>query len=297
MQAADFEALSQGRRGRMATGRASKSAAHAVFGIEWGITENQMKRLFTLLLVTIGAYAQTTAPAPAKKAATTPAKKAATTPAKKAAEPEPDRPPGLYWILNTSMGKITAQLYEKEAPGTVNNFVALTRGTKAAKDKNGAMTKRPYFNGTNFHRVIPGFMIQAGDGQHGDGTGDCGFTIKDEIVPALKYDKPGVLGLARLSQRNTGACQFFITDAPYASLNGEYTIFGQVVDGQDVVGKIARVAKDSNDKPRTPVKIISATIKRYGPAPAAAAPAKKSAAPAKKSPAAPVKKAPAAPAK
>jgi cyclophilin family peptidyl-prolyl cis-trans isomerase len=247
-----------------------------------------MKRLSTLLLLTVGAFAQTTAPAPAKKAATTPAKKAAAAPAK--AEPEPDRPPGLYWILNTSLGKITAQLYEKETPGTVNNFVALTRGTKAAKDKSGAMTKRPYFNGTNFHRVIPGFMIQAGDGQNGDGTGNCGFTIKDEIVPALKYDKPGVLGLARLSQRNTGACQFFITDKDYPSLNGEYTIFGQVVDGQDVVGKIARVPKDGNDKPRTPVKIISATIKRYGPPPASTATAKKSAAPAKKAPAAPVKK-------
>jgi peptidyl-prolyl cis-trans isomerase A (cyclophilin A) len=236
-----------------------------------------MKRLSFLLLITIGAFAQTAPPAPAKKAASTPAK---TAPAKKE-EPTPDRPPGLYWIINTSMGTITAQLYEKEAPGTVANFVALTRGTKAAKDKSGAMTKRPYFTNLTFHRVIAGFMIQTGDGQTGDGSGDCGFTIKDEIVPALKYDKPGVLGLARLNQRNTGACQFFITDKAYPSLNGEYTIFGQVVDGQDVVGKIANVPKDSNDKPRTPVKLISATIKRYGPPPAApAAPAKKSAAPA-----------------
>jgi len=270
-----------------------------------------MKRLSTLLLLlTIGAFAQTPpVPAPAKKADTgapaakksdtsaPAAKKAAPATAKKE-EPEPDRPPGLYWIINTSMGKITAQLYEKEAPGTVANFVALTRGLKAAKDKSGAMTKRPYFNGINFHRVIPNFMIQVGDGQNGDGTGDCGFTIKDEIVPSLKYDKPGVLGLARLNQRNTGACQFFITDKEYPSLTGEYTIFGQVVDGQPVVAQIARVPKDSNDKPRTPVKIISATIKRYGPPPATAAPAT---APAKKS-AAPgtapaVKKAPAAPAK
>ncbi len=256
-----------------------------------------MKSLATLLLLTTGAFAQTPPPpAPAKKAATTPApaaKKAAP-----AAEPEPDRPPGLYWIINTSMGKITAQLYEKEAPGTVANFVALTRGAKAAKDKSGAMTKRPYFNGVNFHRVIANFMIQTGDGQNGDGTGDCGFTIKDEIVPALKYDKPGVLGLARLNQRNTGACQFFITDKEYPSLTGEYTVFGQVVDGQDVVGKIARVPKDGTDKPRTPVKILTATIKRYGPPPATAAPAT---APAKKSAApgtAPApKKAPAAPAK
>ena len=238
-----------------------------------------MKRLSILLMIAIGAFAQTAPPAPAKKAATAPAKTAAA--AKE--EPTPDRPPGLYWIINTSMGTITAQLYEKEAPGTVANFVALTKGTKAAKDKSGAMTKRPYSTNLTFHRVIAGFMIQTGDGQAGDGTGDCGFTIKDEIVPTLKYDKPGVLGLARLEARNTGACQFFISDAASPSLNGAYTIFGQVVDGQDVVGKIARVPKDGNDKPRTPVKLISATIKRYGPPPAApAAPAKKAATPAKK---------------
>jgi cyclophilin family peptidyl-prolyl cis-trans isomerase len=238
-----------------------------------------MKRLSILLTIAIGAFAQTAPPAPAKKAATAPAKSAA--PAKE--EPTPDRPPGLYWIINTSMGAITAQLYEKEAPIAVANFVALTKGTKAAKDKSGAMTKRPYYTNLTFHRVKAGFMIQAGDAQTGDGSGDCGFTIKDEIVPTLKYDKPGVLGVARLPQRNTGACQFFITDAPAAFLNGDYTIFGQVVDGQDVVGKIAHVATDSNDKPRTPVKLISATIKRYGPPPAAsAAPAKKAATPAKK---------------
>ena len=252
-----------------------------------------MKRLSILLIISAGAFAQPAPPAPAKKAATAPAKTAV--PAKKE-EPQPDRPPGLYWILNTSMGTITAQLFEKEAPGTVANFVALTRGTKAAKDKSGAMTKRPYFNNLTFHRVIANFMIQTGDGQAGDGTGDCGFTIKDEIVPALKYDKPGVLGLARLDQRNTGACQFFITDKAYPSLTGEYTIFGQVVDGQDVVGKIARVPTGAQNKPRASVKIITATIKRYGPPPAApaAAPAKKSAAPGT-APA--VKKAPAAPAK
>ena len=244
-----------------------------------------MKRLSFLLMITVGAFAQTAPPAPAKKAAPAPAKKE---------EPTPDRPPGLYWIINTSMGTITAQLFEKEAPGTVANFVALTRGTKAAKDKTGAMTKRPYFTNLTFHRVIANFMIQTGDGQTGDGSGDCGFTIKDEIVPTLKYDKPGMLGLARLERRNSGACQFFITDAAYPSLTGEYTLFGQVVDGQDVVGKISHVAKDSNDKPRTAVKLISATIKRYGPPPAApAAPAKKAAGTTTAAP----KKAPATPAK
>src|ERR1035437_7806549 len=212
-----------------------------------------MKRLCIFLMIAIGAFAQTAPPAPAKKAATAPAKSAA--PAKKE-EPTPDRPPGLYWIINTTMGTITAQLYEKEAPIAVADFVALTKGTKAAKDKSGAMTKRPYFTNLTFHRVIAGFMIQTGDGQAGDGTGDCGFYIKDEIVPTLKYDKPGVLGLARLEARNTGACQFFISDAAAPSLNGAYTIFGQVVDGQDVVGKIARVPKDRNGKPLTAITLI-----------------------------------------
>src|ERR1035441_2243280 len=163
-----------------------------------------MKRLSILLMIAIGAFAQTAPPATAKKAATAPAKTAA--PAKE--EPTPDRPPGLYWIINTSMGTITAQLYEKEAPIAVANFVALTKGTKAAKDKSGAMTKRPYFTNLTFHRVIAVFMIQTGDAQTGDGSGDCGFTIKDEIVPTLKYDKPGVLGVARLPQRNTGTARY-----------------------------------------------------------------------------------------
>jgi peptidyl-prolyl cis-trans isomerase A (cyclophilin A) len=230
-----------------------------------------MKRLSTLLLIAASAFAQTTPPAPA------PAKKAAPAPAKNpAAPPAPDRDPGLYMIINTSLGTITAQLFEKETPGTVANFVGLARGTKAYKNKAGAMVKAPYFTNLLFHRVIPGFMIQTGD-QTGTGGGDCGFTIKDEIVPTLKYDKPGRLGLARLDSPNTGACQFFITDAPYPSLNGQYTIFGQVVEGQDIVGKIAAVPRDSSDKPRTPVRLVSMTIKRYGPAPAAATPAKKSA--------------------
>ena len=237
-----------------------------------------MKRLSTLLLLAASAFAQTTPPAPA------PAKKAAPAPAKNpAAPPAPERDPGLYMIINTSLGTITAQLYEKEAPGTVANFVALARGTKPYKNKAGAMVKGPYFTNLLFHRVIPGFMIQTGD-QTGTGAGDCGFTIKDEIVPTLKYDKPGRLGLARLDSPNTGSCQFFITDAPYPSLSGQYTIFGQVVEGQEIVGKIAAVPRDPSDKPRTPVKLVSMTIKRYGPAPAAATPAKKSAPPATSAP-------------
>src|SRR3954447_5628553 len=123
-----------------------------------------MKRLSTLLLIAACAFAQTTPTAPAKKAAPAdPAKKAAAAPAKKAAAaPEPDRAPGLYAIMNTSLGTITAELYEKETSGVVANFVALAKGTKSYRNKAGAMVKGPYYTNLLFHRVIPNFMIQTG---------------------------------------------------------------------------------------------------------------------------------------
>jgi peptidyl-prolyl cis-trans isomerase A (cyclophilin A) len=190
--------------------------------------------------------------------------------------PPPALENGLYATLNTSMGTITAVLYEKEAPNTVRNFVALARGTKPWKDPNtGKMVAKPLYSNITFHRVLPNFMIQTGD-PTGTGAHDCGFTIKDEIVPTLKYDRPGRLGMANKGP-NTSDCQFFITEVPYPSLDppsGAYTIFGQVVEGQDIVSKIARVPRDGNDKPRTPVKLISVTIKRVGPAPETPAPKK-----------------------
>jgi len=189
--------------------------------------------------------------------------------------PAPALEPGLYAIFNTSMGTITAKLFEKETPVTVKNFVGLATGTKQSKNAKGLMVAQKLFNNITFHRVIPNFMIQTGD-PTGTGSGDCGFTIKDEIVPSLKFDQPGRLGMANIGSPNTGGCQFFITEVPYASLNGGYTVFGQVVEGQDVVGKIARVPRNGQDKPNTPVKLVSVTIKRVGPPPAPATPAKKS---------------------
>ena len=221
-----------------------------------------MKPSFLLAILAACAYAQAPATPPA------------------GSSPAPALEPGLYAIFNTSMGTITAQLFEKEAPIAVANFAALARGTKPWKDPNsGAMVAKPLYNNITFHRVIPSFMIQTGD-PTATGSHDCGFTIKDEIVPALKYDRPGRLGMANTGRPNSGGCQFFITEVPYASLdaspsNSGYTIFGQVVDGQDLVGKIARVPSDGNDKPRTPVKLVSVTIKRVGPEPAGKAPAKK----------------------
>ena len=193
--------------------------------------------------------------------------------------PPPVLENGLYATFNTSMGSITAVLYEKEAPITVRNFVALARGAKPWKDPNsGAMVAKPLYSNITFHRVIPNFMIQTGD-PTATGSHDCGFTIKDEIVPTLKFDRPGRLGMANISRPNTGSCQFFITEVATPFLdpspgNSGYTIFGQVVEGQDIVGKIARVPRDGNDKPRTSVKLISVTIKRVGPAPETPAPKK-----------------------
>jgi len=160
------------------------------------------------------------------------------------------------------------------------------RGTKEFRDpKTGQMVKRPFFTGITFHRVIPGFMIQGGDAI-GNGLYDAGYTIPDEFVPTLKFDVPGRLAMANIGQPHTGSTQFFITDGTPEHLNGHHTIFGQVVEGQDVVHKIAAVPRDKDDKPKTPVKILSVKLERVGPPPAPAAAkktgtAKKAATPAK----------------
>ncbi len=179
---------------------------------------------------------------------------------------QPAREPGLYATFHTTMGDIVVKLFENEAPITVRNFVYLAQGRKAWIDpKTGQKVFRPLYNGVTFHRVIPGFMIQGGD-PTGTGAYDPGFTIKDEFHPSLKFDVPGRLAMANAGP-NTGNCQFFITEVPTPHLNGAHTIFGQVVEGQELVGKIARVPRDANDKPRTPVRIKSITFHREGPAP------------------------------
>lgn len=183
------------------------------------------------------------------------------------AAPSPARPDGLYATLETSMGKIVVRLFENEAPITVKNFVDLALGRKLWKDpKTGARVRRPLYNGTIFHRVIPGFMIQGGD-PTGTGMGDPGFVIPDEFVPSLKFDVPGRLAMANTGEPKTGNCQFFITEVPTPHLNGKHTIFGAVVEGQEVVGRIARVPRDANDKPRTPVRLVKVTFERAGAVP------------------------------
>ncbi|MCL6545398.1 MAG: peptidylprolyl isomerase [Bryobacteraceae bacterium] len=185
----------------------------------------------------------------------------------------PEREPGLYARLETTMGNMVVKLFETEAPITVKNFVDLAEGRKAFRDpKTGQMVRRPLYNGVTFHRVIPGFMIQTGD-PSGTGAYDPGFTIPDEFNPSLRFDRPGRLGMANIGEKNTGNCQFFITEVPTPHLNNAHSIFGQVVEGLDVVTKIANVPRDANDKPKTPVRITRVVIERVGPPPAPAAPA------------------------
>ncbi|MGB9457920.1 MAG: peptidylprolyl isomerase [Bryobacteraceae bacterium] len=202
------------------------------------------------------------------------------------AHPAAARPDGLYAIFKTSMGDITVQLFEKDTPLTVRNFVGLAKGTKPWKDsKTGAMVRRPLYNNTIFHRIMLDGMIQGGD-PTGTGAHECGVKVRDEILPGLKFDRPGRLAMANTGTPNSGGCQWFITVAsPIREYDGGYTIFGQVVEGQDVVKAISRVPgkrlAEGGIRPNVPVNLISVTIERVGPEPAAPA-AKKRALPAKK---------------
>ena len=192
-----------------------------------------------------------------------------------AAQPKPAREDGLYAVITTTEGPITIRLFEKETPITVRNFRGLVRGTKEFRDpKTGQMVKRPFYPGVIFHRVIPGFMIQAGD-PTGTGEYSAGYSLPEEIVPTLKFDQPGRVGMARTNAPHSGSTQFFITERATAQLDGDYTVFGQVTEGQEVVHKIAIVPRDANDKPKTAIKILSIKLERVGPPPVAPAATKK----------------------
>jgi cyclophilin family peptidyl-prolyl cis-trans isomerase len=146
--------------------------------------------------------------------------------------------------IETSKGTIVVELYPREAPKTVQNFVKLA--------------KSGYYNGMLFHRVIPGFMIQTGD-PTGTGSGGPGYSFEDEISPRHKHDAPGVLSMAN-SGPNTNGSQFFITLKPTSWLDGKHTIFGRVVEGQIVAQRIAEAERDANDRPISPVKMVRVTI-------------------------------------
>ena len=161
--------------------------------------------------------------------------------------------------IQTELGKLECELYEDKAPITVANFVGLARGLRPFKQSDGKWAKKNGYDGTTFHRVIKGFMIQGGD-PLGDGTGEPGYVIKDEIWDGGKHDRTGLLCMANRGP-NTNGQQFFITEEPRASLDGNYTIFGECSPAQ-VIHDIAKVPTGPSDKPQTPVVIKSVKISR-----------------------------------
>ena len=177
-------------------------------------------------------------------------------------------------IIDTTSGKLTCTLFPDKAPIGVANFVGLAKGTK---DWTNAASGRkmhgvPLYNGTIFHRVIPEFMIQGGD-PLGTGEGDPGYKFKNETSPDLLFDRPGRLAYANAGPDTNGS-QFFVTEVPYLSLNGKYTIFGQCDDASvELVKKITHMPRNANDKPDDPPKINKITI--IGGATSHAAPAHK----------------------
>jgi peptidyl-prolyl cis-trans isomerase A (cyclophilin A) len=169
--------------------------------------------------------------------------------------------------IETSMGAFSCELFDKKSPKTVANFVGLATGTRAWCDEKTKawQTKKPFYNGLIFHRVIPSFMIQGGD-PLGIGRGGPGYKFVNEDTPDLVFDKPGVLAMANAG-RDTNGSQFFITETPQPALNHGYSIFGQC-EPADLVGKIARVERSPGDKPVKDVAMTKVTIMR-GKAPKA----------------------------
>jgi peptidyl-prolyl cis-trans isomerase A (cyclophilin A) len=163
----------------------------------------------------------------------------------------------LYARLHTTQGPIVVELEEQRVPKTVANFVGLATGAMAWKDEHTgkAVEGKPLYEGVRFHRVIPGFMIQCGDPltrhsetAHRWGTGGPGYRFPDEFHKELKHDKGGVLSMANAGPGTNGS-QFFITEGPTPHLDGRHSVFGHVVSGQDVVRKLANVARGPQDRP------------------------------------------------
>jgi peptidyl-prolyl cis-trans isomerase A (cyclophilin A) len=175
----------------------------------------------------------------------------------------------LYARLVTSMGNIVAALEENRAPKTVKNFVGLATGTQEWKHPATGETKTgvPLYSGTIFHRVIPNFMIQAGC-PLGAGTGNPGYRFEDEFHPELRHAGPGILSMANSGPGSNG-CQFFITEKATPHLDDKHSVFGHVVAGLDLVGKIARVPTGARDKPQQDVKLEKIEIFRSPTPPAA----------------------------
>jgi peptidyl-prolyl cis-trans isomerase A (cyclophilin A) len=175
---------------------------------------------------------------------------------------ESDKKQGpVYATLKTSMGDIVIHLFAEKAPKTVANFVALANGSKEWTDpRTGEKVKRPLYNGTIFHRVIPGFMIQGGD-PLGNGTGGPGFRFPDEFHPDLKHTKPGIVSMANAGP-NTNGSQFFVTHKATPWLDGRHSVFGEVIKGQNVIDAIANVGRDFRDRPTKDVVLQQIVITR-----------------------------------
>ena len=214
------------------------------------------KCLLICLLISAMCWSQTK---PAANSA--PMKKPAT--AAKPATATPARPTA---IIQTTAGKLTCTLFPDVAPIGVGNFIGLAQGTKDWTNPISHAKKHgvPLYDGTIFHRVIPDFMIQGGD-PAGSGSGDIGFEFKNETSPTVKFDRPGRLAYANAGPGTNGS-QFFITEVPYPSLNGGYTIFGQCDEPSiTLVKQIARMGRDANDRPYRPVKITHIVITKGAP--------------------------------
>lgn len=170
----------------------------------------------------------------------------------------------LFATFDTSMGTLSAELFWEKAPVTVLNFVQLAEGTKEWTDpRTNEKVKKPLYNGTIFHRVIPDFMIQGGD-PLGQGTGGPGFRFEDEFHPELRHVGPGVLSMAN-SGRNTNGSQFFITEKDTPWLDDRHSVFGKIVEGADLIPKITRVEKSDGpqgSRPKVDVVLKKVTIVR-----------------------------------
>jgi peptidyl-prolyl cis-trans isomerase A (cyclophilin A) len=168
-----------------------------------------------------------------------------------------------FATFKTSLGDIRVRLLPGHAPVTVANFVGLATGKKPWRDpRSGQERTEPLYDGTIFHRVIPQFMIQGGD-PLGTGTGGPGYRFEDEVADGPKFDKPGYLAMAN-SGPGTNGSQFFITQVATPWLTGKHTIFGEVVEGMDVVDAITNVDRGANDRPREDVRLDRVEIEEEG---------------------------------
>jgi peptidyl-prolyl cis-trans isomerase A (cyclophilin A) len=171
------------------------------------------------------------------------------------------RAPGTYANVETSLGSFVIRLFDKEAPKTVQNFVELAEGLREwTHPQTREKRKSKFYDGLVFHRVIDGFMIQGGD-PAGNGTGGPGYRFSDEFHPSLRHDRAGVLSMANAGP-NTNGSQFFITLAPTPHLDNRHSVFGEVVEGLDVVKIIGRTPTGRNDRPIKDVVIERVTIER-----------------------------------